>query len=104
MFIRIDKDLSVNINKIFSYKLSEDQDSYKLQIWGESPVPMHTIIYPKSRPDLVNLLIDFNNAMRDLTVNNEIIESYITEVNESNNTNQEENSPRHIEEEFVVEE
>ena len=34
MFVRIDKDLSVNINNIFSYKLSEDMDSYKLQIWS----------------------------------------------------------------------
>ena len=30
MFVRIDRDLSVNIGNIFSYKLSEDVDSYKL--------------------------------------------------------------------------
>ena len=73
MFVRIDKDLAVNINNIFSYKLFEDGDSYKLQVWGVNGTPIHTVIYLKDRPDQMQLLIDFNNTLRDLTVNNEVI-------------------------------
>ena len=73
MFVRIDNDLAVNINNIFSYKLFEDGDSYKLQVWGVNGTPIHTVIYLKDRPDQMQLLIDFNNTLRDLTVNNEVI-------------------------------
>lgn len=73
MFIRIDKDLSVNIQNIFSYKLSEDMDSYKLQIWSNSGNIIHTVIYLKENLEQMKLLVDFNNTMRDLTTNVEII-------------------------------
>lgn len=69
MFVRIDKDLSVNINNIFSYKISEDLDSYKLQLWSNTGNIVHTVIYLKSRQDQLDILISFNNTMRDMMVN-----------------------------------
>lgn len=75
MFVRIDKDLSVNIQNILSYKLSEDHDSYKLQIWSPNGNIVHNIIYLKDRPEQMQILIDFNNVMRDLTLNIEIIKT-----------------------------
>ena len=72
MFVRIDKDLSVNINNIFSYKLSEDEDSYKLQIWSLNGGIAHTVIYMKGRADQMKILIEFNNVMRELTTNLDI--------------------------------
>lgn len=69
MFVRIDKDLSVNINNIFSYKISEDLDSYKLQLWSNTGNIIHTVIYLKSRQDQLDILISFNNTMRDMMVN-----------------------------------
>ena len=56
-----------------------------------------------SHKDLEELLIDFNNSMRDLTVNNEIIENYI-EPSKVDNKEVQERPTKHIEEEFVVEE
>ena len=73
MFVRIDRDLSVNIGNIFSYKLSEDVDSYKLQIWSNTGSIIHTVIYLKSRPEQMKILIEFNNVMRDLTTNLDIV-------------------------------
>lgn len=80
MFVRIDRDLSVNIGNIFSYKLSEDQDSYKLQVWSETGNIVHTVIYLKDRPEQMKLLIEFNNVMRDLTTNLDVIRPVDDEV------------------------
>ncbi len=101
MFVRIDKDLSVNISNIFSYKLSEDMDSYKLQIWSNQGNLIHTIIYLKERPDQVQILIDFNNTMRDLTVNPEIIKEpqFVEDAPVEDITNEN----NHIEEKINVE-
>ena len=81
MFVRIDRDLSVNINNIFSYKISEDLDSYKLQLWSNTGSIIHTIIYLKSRQDQLDILISFNNTMRELMVNPDRLPEmeYITE-------------------------
>ncbi len=73
MFVRIDKDLVVNINNIFSYKISEDFESYKLQIWSTTGAVIHTIFYMKDKPEQVNILIQFNDTMRERMVNPEII-------------------------------
>lgn len=107
MFVRIDKDLSVNINNIFSYKLSEDIDSYKLQMWSNQGNLIHNIIYLKERPDQLQILIDFNNTMRDLTVNPEIIrETSIPEETqqevEDENIRKEETEQKHIEEQLSL--
>lgn len=77
MFVRIDRDLSVNINNIFSYQLSEDPESYKLYIWSIQGNLVHKIIYLKSKPEQLKLLIEFNEAMRNITVNPEIIQEEI---------------------------
>lgn len=77
MFVRIDKDLSVNVQNIFSYKLSEDHDSYKLQIWSSNGNIIHTVIYLKDRPDQMKILIEFNNLMRDLTTNLDIVKDEV---------------------------
>lgn len=98
MFVRIDKDLSVNINNIFSYKLSEDMDSYKLQIWSNQGNLIHNIIYLKERPEQVQILIDFNNTMRDLTVNPEIIREPIVKHTTEELIEENEEKDRRIEE------
>lgn len=98
MFVRIDKDLSVNINNIFSYKLSEDMDSYKLQIWSNQGNLIHNIIYLKERPEQVQILIDFNNTMRDLTVNPEIIREPIVKPTTEELIEENEEKDRRIEE------
>ena len=100
MFVRIDKDLSVNINNIFSYKLSEDMDSYKLQIWSNQGNLIHNIIYLKERPEQVQILIDFNNTMRDLTVNHEIIREPIVEPTTEELIKENEEKDRKIEEQL----
>ena len=96
MFVRIDKDLSVNIQNIFSYKISEDSDSFKLQVWNTDSVPTHTVIYLKNRIDQMQLLIEFNNIMRDLTANLEVIKAPLDIPDEETN--------RHIEEVFEEDE
>ena len=100
MFVRIDKDLSVNINNIFSYKLSEDMDSYKLQIWSNQGNLIHNIIYLKERPEQVQILIDFNNTMRDLTVSPEIIREPIVEPTTEELVEENEEKDRKIEEQL----
>lgn len=102
MFVRIDKDLSVNINNIFSYKLSEDLDSYKLQIWSNQGNLIHNIIYLKERPDQVQILIDFNNTMRDLTVNPEVIREQIVEPTVEELVGEQEEKDRRIEEQLSL--
>ena len=103
MFVRIDKDLSVNINNIFSYKLSEDMDSYKLQIWSNQGNLIHNIIYLKERPEQVQILIDFNNTMRDLTVNPEVIrEQAFTEHTTEELVEENEEKDRRIEEQLSL--
>ena len=113
MFVRIDKDLSVNIGNIFSYKLSEDLDSYKLQVWSITGNIIHTIIYLKDRPEQMKLLIEFNNVMRDLTTNVDIVrpvenivpeEGYEVEhdVKDENIRKEYEEQPRHIQEQMTI--
>ena len=103
MFVRIDKDLSVNINNIFSYKLSEDIDSYKLQVQSNQGNLIHNIIYLKERPDQVQILIDFNNTMRDLTVNPEVIrEQAFTEPTTEELVEENEEKDRRIEEQLSL--
>jgi hypothetical protein len=96
MFVRIDRDLSVNINNILSYKLSEDAEAIKLQIWSIQGTILHTIFYLKNRPEQMKIIIDFNNAMRDLTVNPEIIRDYNIEDTVEDKEN-------HIEEQLQLE-
>jgi len=110
MFVRIDKDLSVNIGNIFSYKLSEDTDSYKLQVWSSNGSIVHTVIYLKNRPEQMKILIEFNNVMRDLTTNLEVInptqeeyvneEPYIEEIKDTEEIKEE--KPRHIQEQLTI--
>lgn len=106
MFVRIDRDLSVNIGNIFSYKLSEDQDSYKLQIWSEAGNIVHTVIYLKDRPEQMKLLIEFNNVMRDLTTNLDVIrpteDVVIGDVQEPIIEEITDEEPRHVQEKLDI--
>lgn len=69
MLIRIDTDLFVNVNQIFSYKLYDEGDSYKLTIWSNSGQVVHTVFYVKSNPVRMSLLIEIVNAFKELTIN-----------------------------------
>jgi len=82
MFVRIDRDLVVNINNIFSYKISEDIESYKLQIWSPTGALIHSVFYMKNKPEQVNILIQFNDTMRERMVNPEIINEQVNTVEE----------------------
>lgn len=100
MFVRIDKDLSVNIGNMFSYKLSEDQDSYKLQVWSETGNIIHTVIYLKDRPEQMKILIEFNNVMRDLTTNLDVIRPVDTLIAEEGEEIDE--KPKYIQEQLDI--
>ena len=71
MFIRIDRDLVINTANILGYQILEDSNSYKLQIWSTSGALVYNIIYLKDDHYQTNILIEFNNYMRGLTVNAE---------------------------------
>ena len=71
MFLRIDSDTFVNIDNIFSYKLSDEGDSFKLTLWGTSGTVMNTIHYMKFRDDHIALLKEVVNSLRDITINPE---------------------------------
>ena len=72
MFIRVDTDLFVRVENISSYRILESNDSYKLQIWS-SGILVHNIIYLKGNPNNIKLLIEFVEAMKDYTVNPDIV-------------------------------
>lgn len=82
MFVRVDKDLYINIQNIFSYKLIDDGDAYKLQIWSSNGNLVHNIFYIKDNIDQMKILLEFNNMMRDLMVNPEIVSQHTDLVNE----------------------
>lgn len=69
MFLRIDTDLFVNVNNIFSYKIIEDIDSYKVVFWGSSGSIVNTVIYLKQNQQQMGILIDMVNSLKDFTIN-----------------------------------
>ena len=69
MLIRIDTDLFVNVNQIFSYKLYDEGESYKLTIWSNSGQVVHNVFYVKSNPVRMGLLMEIVNAFKELTIN-----------------------------------
>ena len=69
MLIRIDTDLFVNVNQIFSYKLYDEGESYKLTIWSNSGQVVHNVFYVKSNPVRMSLLMEIVNAFKELTIN-----------------------------------
>ena len=71
MFLRVDSDTFVNIDNIFSYKLSDEEDSFKLTLWGTSGTVMNTIHYLKFREDHIALLKEVVNSLKDITINPE---------------------------------
>ncbi len=72
MFIRIDRDLFVNINNISSFKLYDEGEAYKLIVWGNSGSILHTIFYIKASNDQMRLLSEIVNNFKELTVNPDI--------------------------------
>lgn len=73
MFLRVDRDIYININNISSYKLSEDTNSYKLTIYGLSGNVLHNIIYLKDSVEQIGLLLEVNNILRERLINPDII-------------------------------
>lgn len=69
MFLRIEGDTFVNLNNVFSYKLSEDRDSFKLMFWGSNGNIINTAFYLKSQPDQIELLRNIVSSLRDITIN-----------------------------------
>lgn len=95
MFVRIDTDLFVNINNMFSYKISDTADAYKLQIWSSNGNIIHSIFYLKDVPSQMQILLQFNDVMQDLVVNPERISPQVN-INEGLPPLPEEN--QHLEE------
>lgn len=79
MFLRIDRDLFVNISSIGSIKLLEDNNSYKLILTGVNGNIMHTVIYLKSDYNQMEILIGVNDYIRGNTVNPEVIVPMVPE-------------------------
>lgn len=104
MFLRIDKDLFVNVNNIFSYKLFDEGDSYKLLIWGTDGKIGNTVYYLKNSPEQMNILREVVDTLREFTLNPERL-IYPTEpvLGESvESTNPEPVEERRIQESFSV--
>lgn len=107
MLIRIDTDLFVNVNQIFSYKLYDEGDSYKLTIWSNSGQVVHTVFYVKSNPARMALLLEIVNAFKELTINpDRSLETKITYIPDVDleNINFEEEPVRHIKETISTDE
>lgn len=81
MFLRIDKDLYVNTNSIASIRYTEDRDSIKLIITGNTGSVLHTVLYLKSSEEQMKLLIDINGYLMNQVINPEIVPG-IEEVSE----------------------
>ena len=96
MFVRIDKDLVVNMNQITSYNILEDYDSYKLVIYKNDKTPFHTVFYMKNNGNQVDILLSFINAMNEVIVNPENMKKYNISYNVPTPT-------EHIEEELKEE-
>lgn len=72
MFLRIDTDLFINVNNVFSYKLYDEGDSYKLIVWGCDGKIIHSVFYMKHKEDQMNILKEVVNNFRELTINPDI--------------------------------
>lgn len=69
MFVRIDRDLVINMNQITSYNIIEEPDAYKLLIYKNDKTPIHTVYYMKQHSHEVELLLSFINVMNDYVIN-----------------------------------
>ena len=113
MFLRIDKDLFVNVNNIFSYKLFDEGDSYKLLIWSTDGKIGNTVYYLKNSPEQMNILREVVDNLREFTLNPErliyptepVVEEPVEEPVEEEpveSTNPEPVEERRIQESFSV--
>ena len=69
MFLRIDSDLFVNLNNVFSYKIMEDETSYKIVFWGSAGKVVHTVFYLKTSPAQMKLLQEVVLNLKELSLN-----------------------------------
>jgi hypothetical protein len=69
VFLRVDSDLFVNLDNVFSYKLSDDGDAFKLIFWGNNGNIINTVFYMKNMEAQIILLQEVIKHLRDLTIN-----------------------------------
>lgn len=77
MFVRVDRDLVVNMNQITSYNIIEEPDAYKLVLYKNDKMPLHTVYYMKEHGHQVEILISFINVMNEVILNPENVKPVI---------------------------
>ena len=88
MFVRVDKDFFVNIDKISSYLLKEEEDAIRLIIYVDGKVS-HNIVYLKCDNEAINILSNFIEATRSITYNPEYSIDQLLKIQESKKDSEE---------------
>lgn len=98
MFLRVESDTFINLNNVYSYKLVEDHNSYKLMFWGSNGNIINSVFYLKNQPNQIELLTEVVTNLRELTLNPDI-SIYLPPRDFTNEPNEEVvEDNRHIEE------
>lgn len=71
MFIKVDIDYFVNIEKISAYLLKEEDDAIRLIIYVDGKIA-HNLVYLKCDSNAMLILSGFISAMRGVTFNPEL--------------------------------
>lgn len=82
MFVRVEKDFFVNVNRVSSYLLKEEEDAIRLIIYVDGRVA-HNIVYLKCDSEAIMTLSGFVNAIRDITINPEYSVDQLLKIQES---------------------
>lgn len=85
MFVKVERDFFVNIDRVSSYLLKEEEDAIRLIIYVDGRVA-HNIVYLKCDNEAINTLSGFINAIRDITYNPEYSVEQLLKIQESKET------------------
>ena len=91
MFVKVEKDFFVNVNRISSYLLKEEEDAIRLIIYVDGKV-CHNIVYLKCDEEAIKVLSNFVAALRDLTYSPEYSFEQILKIQESKKVEVEEDA------------
>lgn len=82
MFVKVEKDFFVNVDRMSAYILKEEEDAIRLIIYVDGKVA-HNIVYLKCDPEAIGTLGNFIEATRGMTYNPEYSFEQLLKIEES---------------------